>query len=124
MASLGKEAQEVHLHAWSDFGDPAACWPKKLERATLWGDGGIVSFPLLHPVSLADLDGDGLLDLLSPLGKDEAHGISLGVPYRPTAAHWPMYRQGPRRTGRLPRILPLAIRFPRDLTAPPGLLQQ
>ncbi len=73
----------------------------------------------LPPAALADLDGDGRLDIVAGTVRDRAYSPTppvttskarstlyawaLDVPYRPGAMPWPMAQGGPGRTGRYVR---------------------
>ncbi|MGE3310826.1 MAG: Ig-like domain-containing protein [Limisphaerales bacterium] len=73
----------------------------------------------LPPAALADLDGDGRLDIVAGTVRDRAYSPTppvtttkdrstlyaweLNVPYQPGAMPWPMFQGGPGRTGRYVR---------------------
>lgn len=107
-------APQVFLAAWRGDGRPLPCWPVGLRR--IFTRGG------LSPLVLGDLGGNREIDLLTPLGTGEVHGLRLGVPWVPGAAHWAMDRQNLQRTGTLPplsRAAPLATPRVVGLPAPP-----
>jgi len=85
------------VYAWDAAGGALACWPKALTR--VW-DRQIITLGIHSETTLADLDANGTLDLIAPIGSGEAHAIDLEVPTATAQMHWPMFRHDPQRTGR------------------------
>ncbi len=83
------------IYAWNSQGLLLPCWPKLLIRQD---DPPIIFLGLAETV-LVDLDGNGTLDLVAPIGSSEVHAIDLEVPVKLTAMDWPMFRHDPQRTG-------------------------
>lgn len=84
------------IYAWDRQGQLLDDWPKELIRqsGSPW-----ITIPPFQQTTLVDLDGNGTLDLIAPIGGAESHAIDLGVPLTPSTTEWPIYRHDPQRTG-------------------------
>ncbi len=82
------------IYAWDRFGQLLDCWPKELIRQSGTSQIALV---FNSQTTLVDLDMNGNIDLIAPIGSAESHGIDLGFPV--AKMEWPMYRHDPGRTG-------------------------
>ena len=87
------------VYAFDSKGQAVSGWPLHLNREV---DSNFITLAAYEKISIADLNGDGVLDLLSPIGGWELHVNSLFVSplYIPRTTHWPEYRGNAQRTGR------------------------
>lgn len=96
------------IYVWDNQGNMLPYSPIELIRQNLVS---FVSLPSFSQTTLADLDGNGTLDLIAPIGSLEAHAIDLLVSIDPGTMYWPMYRQNSGRTGcyypEAPQVPPL-----------------
>jgi hypothetical protein len=91
----GRDTSLNRIYAWNNRGKLLNCWPKELRRQ---GDA-VQWLPPMQSTTLADLDNNGTLDLIVPIGQGESHAIDLGVPFNPSTMEWPQYRHDRNATG-------------------------
>ncbi|HJQ84944.1 MAG TPA: S8 family serine peptidase, partial [Candidatus Binatia bacterium] len=87
------------LYALGSTGALLFSWPRDLASLDPYWNGPAKG-ALIPTTELVDLDGNGSLDLIAPIGTSEVHAVDLGVPVALDALDWPTYRHDVGRTGR------------------------
>ena len=86
------------IYAWNGGGQLLQDWPIELER--VYNQSTIGMGPW-NQSTLADINNDGTIDLIAPIGSMEAHAVDL---IDAQCLAWPMFRHDVGRTGRYERF--------------------